>query len=162
MTLEEIKNLVYPKETIDWLEILKELVLMKFGENKLITFNSTYLYSVGDPNEYVCGIAVINNILFVLTDDGDGYDSEFGTAHFGSGIKRDKGIGLTESAIKSICKSIFEDRLGQGYKDPIGFDFSKMEGTRNWFEDYFLKAIKRHQEEFDSFVKGESCGYFSI
>lgn len=162
MTLEEIKSLVYPTETIDWIEVLKELVLMKFGEDKLITFNSIYLYSVGDPNEYACGIAVINDRLFVLTNDGDGCDSEFGTAYFGSSIRNDEGIGLTESAIKSICKAIFEERLGQGYKDPVGFDFSNMEGRRIWFDDFFLKAIKRHQEEFDSFVKGESCGYFNV
>ena len=162
MLLEEIKKLVYQKEIIDWVEVLKELVVMKFGEGKLITFNSIYLYSVGDPNEYVWGVAVINDKLFALTDDGEGYDVEFGTAYFGNGISRDKGIGLTESAIKTICKSIFEDRLGQGYKDPIGFDFFKMEGTRNWFDDYFLKAIKRHQEDFDSFIKGDSCGYFNI
>ena len=161
MTPEEIKKLVYPKEIVDWIEVLKELTMQKIGENKLIEFESVYLYPCGDCSEYVWGIAVIDNKLFALTDDGEGYDCEFGTAYFGNGVSKTKGIGLTENAIKNICKLIFEEKLGRGYKTPIAFDFSKNNG-RIWFEDYFLKAIKRNQENFDSFVNGDSCGYFNI
>ena len=162
MTLEEIKDLVYPKNETDWIEVLRELVIKKFGENKLIDFNSVYLYPCGDCSEYVWGVAVINNRLFALTDDGEGYDCEFGTAYFGNGVSNKKGVGLTENAIKIICKLIFEEKIGRGYKTHIAFDFSKMEGKRSWFEDYFLEAIKRNQEIFDSFVNGDSCGYFNI
>ena len=162
MAIEEIKKLVYPKETVDWIEVLKELTMKKIGENKLIEFKSVYLYPCGDCSEYVWGVAVIDNKLFALTDDGEGYDCEFGTAYFGNGVSKTKGIGLTENAIKNICKLIFEEKLGRGYKSRIGFDFSKMEGKRSWFEDYFLKRIKNQQEKFDSFVKGNSCGYINI
>jgi hypothetical protein len=162
MTLKEIKDLVYPKETVDWIEVLKELVIKKFGENKLIDFDSVYLYPCGDCSEYVWGVAVIDNKLFALTDDGEGYDCEFGTAYFGNGVSKTKGIGLTENAIKIICKLIFEEKLGRGCKTPIAFDFSKMEGKRLWFEDYFMKRIKNQQEKFDSFVNGSSCGYINI
>jgi hypothetical protein len=161
MTLEKIKDLVYPKNETDWIEVLRELVIKKFGENKLIDFNSVYLYRCGDCSEYVWGVAVINNRLFALTDDGEGYDCEFGTAYFGEGVSKKKGVGLTENAIKTVCKLIFEENLGRGYKTPIAFDFSKNNG-RMWFEDCFLKAIKRNQENFDSFVNGDSCGYFNI
>ena len=156
MELEDIKKLVYPKETVDWIEVLKELTMKKIGENKLIEFKSLYLYPCGDSSEYVWGVAVIDNKLFALTDDGEGYDCEFGTAYFGNGVSKTKGIGLTENAIKNICKLIFEE------KPELGFDFSKMKGKRSWFEDYFLKRIKNQQEKFDSFVKSNSCGYINI
>ena len=162
MTPEEIKKLVYPKEIVDWIEVLKELTMQKIGENKLIEFESVYLYPCGDCSEYVWGIAVIDNKLFALTDDGEGYDCEFGTAYFGNGVSKTKGIGLTGNAIKNICKLIFEENLGRGYKTPIAFDFSEMEGKRSWFENYFMKRIKNQQEKFDSFVNGSSCGYINI
>ena len=166
MTLDEIKNLVYPNETIDWITVIKELILKQFGENKLIQFSSVYLYSVGDPNEYVWGLAVIGDRLFALTDDGEGYDCEFGTAFLGNQVNQKKGIGLTEAAIIRICRMIFEGKIGNGYKNPVAFDFSTMEGTRDWFKgdenNYFLKGIRKNQEAFDSFVEGKSSGYFNI
>ena len=162
MTLEKIKDLIYPKNETDWVEVLKELVTIKFGENKLIEFDSVYLYPCGDCSEYIWGVAVVNNKLFALTDDGEGYDCEFGTAYFGEGVNKKKGVGLTENAVKSICKLIFEEKLGGIYKTPIAFDFSEMKGSRDWFENFFLEGIKRNQEIFDSFINGNSCGYFNI
>ena len=160
MTLEEIKDLVYPKVSVDWADVLKELVLIKFGEDKLIKFRSVYLCNAGDGSIYVCGVAVINGRLFAMSDDGDGYDNVFGTAHFGRPYCSKKGIGLTENAAKSVCKLILEDDLSSDSVngDAIVFDFSEMKAYRYWFDDYFLEALKEHEKEFESFKNGESSG----
>ena len=164
MTLEEIKELVYQTEEINWIDVLKELVKIKFGENKLVKLKNengfgsgVYLYSVGDPNEYLIGVAVINDKLFAMTDDGDGYDVEFGTTWFGDAVKRSEGIGLTKDAIIKTCRKIFD-----GFTK-IVFDFQTKEDLYNgWYEKYFLRELERNKENFDSFVNGESKGYFSI
>lgn len=162
-TLEEIKALVYPTEETDWIEVLRDLVKIKFGEGKLVGFKDErgytehiYLYSVGDPNEYLIEVAVINDKLFVMTDDGDGNDVEFGTTWFGNAVKRSEGIGLTKDAIIKACQSIFEDRT------EIKFDFNVKENCGFWYKDFFLKELKRSKEKFDSFVSGEAKGYLSI
>lgn len=162
-TLEEIKAWVYPTEEIDWIEVLRDLVKIKFGESKLVEFKTKsgcsehiYLYSVGDPNEYLIGVAVINDKLFAMTDDGDGNDVEFGTTWFGNAVKHSEGIGLTKDAIIKACQSIFEDRV------EINLDFDDKENCDSWYEDYFIKELKRSKEKFDSFVSGEAKGYLSI
>ena len=163
MTLEEIKALVYPTEEVNWIEVLRDLVKIKFGEKKLMKFKTErgysehiYLYSVGDPNEYLIGVVVINDVLFAMTDDGDGNDVEFGTAWFGDKIKRSEGIGLTKDAIIKACKAILEDRTEEV------LDFNNTGNCDYWYEDYFLPKIERNKEKFDSFVSGESKGYLSI
>lgn len=163
MTLEEIKALVYPTEEINWIEVLRDLVKIKFGEKKLMKFKTErgysehiYLYSVGDPNEYLIGVVVINDVLFAMTDDGDGYDVEFGTAWFGDQVRRSEGIGLTKDAIIKACKTILEDRTEEV------LDFNDTEDCDSWYDEYFLPKIERNKEQFDSFVSGESKGYLSI
>ena len=162
-TLEEIKALVYPTGETDWIEVLRDLVKIKFGESKLVGFKDErgytehiYLYSVGDPNEYLIEVAVINDKLFAMTDDGDGNDVEFGTTWFGNAVKRSEGIGLTKEAIIKACQSIFEDRT------EIRFDVDVKENCNFWYKDFFLKELKRSKEKFDSFVSGEAKGYLSI
>ena len=164
-TLEEIKALVYPTEEIDWIEVLRDLVKIKLGESKLVEFKAKmgyyasehiYLYSVGDPNEYLIGVAVINDKLFAMTDDGDGNDVEFGTTWFGNAVRHSEGIGLTKDAIIKVCQYIFEDRV------EINFDFDDKKNCDSWYKDYFIKELKRSKEKFDSFVSGEAKGYLSI
>ena len=163
MTLEEIKALVYQTEEVNWIEVLRDLVKIKFGEKKLMKFKTErdysehiYLYSVGDSNEYLIGVVVINDVLFAMTDDGDGYDVEFGTVWFGGNVRRTKGIGLTKDAIIKACKAILEDRTEEV------LDFNNTEDCYSWYEEYFLPEIERNKKQFDSFVSGESKGYLSI
>ena len=163
MTLEEIKALVYPTEEVNWIEVLRDLVKIKFGEKKLMKFKTErdysehiYLYSVGDSNEFLIGVVVINDALFAMTDDGDGYDVEFGTAWFGDQVRRSEGIGLTKDAIIKACKTILADRTEEVR------DFNNAEDCSSWYKEYFRPKIEQNKEKFDSFVRGESKGYLSI
>jgi hypothetical protein len=163
MTLEEIKALVYPTEEVNWIEVLRDLVKIKFGEKKMMEFKTKkgyfehiYLYSVGDPNEYLIGVVVINDVLFAMTDDGDGNDVEFGTAWFGDDVRYSEGIGLTKDAIIKACKTILEGRTEEV------LDFNNTKDCDYWYEEYFLPKIEQDKEKFDSFVSGESKGYLSI
>lgn len=164
MTIEEIRELVYQTDDINWIDVLKELVKIKFGENKLIKLENKcgwgpgiFLHDRGDLNRFLIGVAVINDILFVETDDGDGYNVDFGTTWIGEDAEETKGIGLTKYAIIKACRKIFDELT------TIVFDFEKKEDLYDgWYEDYFLERIENYKEKFDSFVKGETKGYLSI
>ena len=164
MTLEEIKALVYQTEEINWIDVLKDLVKIKFGEDILVKLENEcgwgsgiYLYSVGDPNEYLIGVAVINDKLFAMTDDGDGCYVEFGTTWFGNAVKHSEGIGLTKDAIIKTCRKIFDGLTS------IVFNFQTKEDLHSgWYKEYFLEKLESSKDEFESFVKGETKGYLSI
>jgi hypothetical protein len=163
-TLEVIKKLVYPEESIDWIEVLKETILLTAGNNTLVEFKNErgwlehiYLYSVGDPNEYLIGVAVIGDNVFAMADDGDGNDVDFGTAWFGNAVRRGNGIGLTKDSIIKACQYLIEGKYDEK------FDFNEMKSTGDyWYEEYFLEGLNREKDEYDSFVSGKACGYISI
>jgi hypothetical protein len=161
MELEKVKELVYQSDEINWLEVIKDLIMTEVGQNKLIVFKDKYgcyehfyLYSVGDPNEYVVGAAIIDDKLFVMTNNGDGEDSEFGTAFMGDFIKRTSGIGLTKDAIIKMCKAVFEKKFD------IEYNFDEAENVAFWYKEFFASALKRNSESFDLLKSGKINGFF--
>ena len=79
-TLEEVKVLL--EENTNWGEILKDVVIQKYGENKIVTLtHGEYSHSLGDPDAFLKSVIVSNGNIFVYHEsvyggDVDGF--EFG------------------------------------------------------------------------------------
>jgi hypothetical protein len=164
-TLEEIKALVYPTEKVDWTSILKDLLSQKAKNGELVTFNRIYLYSIGDPDLYVCGVSLVNGNLIIEADAVYGGDTTSFIGTLSDEFSSKKGIRLTDNAIKEICKAIFEGK----YK--VDFDFSSMKGIGCYYfcGDYLEEKLdvkraggKTIKEVIDSFIKRENEGYIKL
>lgn len=158
-TLEEIKALVYPTEKVDWPEVLKNLLAQKTKNGELVTFNSIYLYSVGDPDLYVRGVSLANGNIIIAAEMvyGGAIDAYFiGT--LSDTFSSKNGIRLTDESIKKICKEIIEK------KHKVEFDFSSMKYRgRNYFSgDSFEEKIEKNdkfKKTIEGYVNGTSTGY---
>ena len=162
-TLEEIKALVYPTEKVDWPEVLKDLLAQKTKNGELVTFNRIYLYPIGDPDLYVCGVSLVNGNLIIAAEmvyGGDTDASFIGTLSDTFASK--KGIRLTDESIKKICKEILEEKCR------VDFDFSSMKGCGNYYfcGDYLEENLdvkrangKTTKEIICSFIDGKNKGY---
>lgn len=166
-TLEEIKNLVNPKETEDWIEILKQLILLKVGEKKVIHFNDKdwpVLFKWGAPYLELQSLVVINGKLLVCVH----YDEEtfFGTACIGKRFgysDEESAIQMPINTIKTTCELIFDGKY------IVPFDFETMSITTNnengrykWYNNCFKEYIGKHKKELDSFINGEANGHFQV
>ena len=158
-TLKEIKALVYPTEKVDWVIILKDLLSHKTKNGELVTFSGIYLYDIGDPDLYVKGVSLVNGNIIVVAEMvyGGDVDAAFiGTVS--DTFNREKGIRLTDDAIRKICKVIFE----KNYK--IDFDFSSMKGLGNYYfcgKDFEekIKNNDRFKETIEGYVNGAKVGH---
>lgn len=77
-TIEEVKSLL--EFDINWSEILKDVVLQKFGENKLISVNNgVFSHSLGVNSLELTAVIVSNEKLFGYCDycDDCGYSEGF-------------------------------------------------------------------------------------
>jgi len=165
-TLEEIKALVYPTEKVDWTSILKDLLSQKAKNGELVTFKRIYLYSIGDPDLYVCGVSLVNGNLIVAADmvyGGDTDASFVGT--ISDEFSDEKGIRLTDNSIKEICKAIFEGK----YK--VDFDFSSMKSIGCYYfgGDYLEENLdeeraggKTTKEILCDFIDSKDKGYIEF
>ncbi len=165
MTLEEIKAIIYPKDKVDMIEVVKELLKLKnFKEGELVTFNGIYMYDIGDPGLYLTGLSIIKGNLICVADviyGGDVCDTYVGTVTNEDRTEYipddDKGIFLTNEAIKKACQKIIDG------KTKIDFDFSSLESVDSWYfnGDYFEEYLKTHEstkEKIESFCNGTSVG----
>jgi hypothetical protein len=168
MTLEEIKAIVYPKDNVNMVDVVKELLKFKnFKEGELVTFDGIYMYDIGDSNLHLCGLAVINGNLICVTEEiygGDVWDMYIGTIRgkegYGYVPDEEKGIYLTDEAIKKVCQLILED------KTEIDFNFVDMKSFDGLNGDYFngidfeeyLEEHESAKEKIESFCNGTSVG----
>ena len=165
MTLEEIKAIVYPKDKVDMIEVVKELLKLKnFKEGELVTFNGIYMYDIGDPGLYLTGLSIIKGNLICTADviyGGDVCDFYIGTVTNEDRTGRipddDKGIFLTNEAIKKACQKILDEKTN------VDFDFKEMKAVDSWYFNgyYFEKYIEKHEsakEKIESYCNGTSVG----
>jgi hypothetical protein len=165
-TLEEIKALVYPTENVDWAGVLKDLLSQKTKNGELVTFNRIYLYDIGDPDLYVCGVSLVNGNLIIAADMVYGGDTDASfIGPLSDEFSCEKGIRLTDNAIKEICKAIFEGK----YK--VDFDFSSMKGIGCYYfcGDYLEEELdvkraggKTTKEIICDFINGKDKGYIEV
>lgn len=163
MTLEEIKAIIYPKDKVDMIEVVKELLKLKnFKEGELVTFDGIYMYAIGDPDLYLAGLSVIKGNLICMANviyGGDICDTYVGTV-----TREDKkgceddGVFLTDEAIKKACQKILDG------KTKVDFDFREMKAVDSWYfnGDYFEEYLEKHEsakEKIESFCNGTSVGY---
>ena len=161
-TFEEIKEIVYPKENIDMVEVVKDLLHIKYNDGELVTFGEIYLYPVGDSNEYLNGLALVNGNLICVTSIkyGGDYDALF-LGVGGKEYRRDIGIKLTDEALLKACKKILEEKI------KIDFDLSNFKALDNYYIDggYLEKTLNENlyiKEEVTDFCNGKRKGYVKL
>ena len=168
MTIEEIKAIVYPKDNVNMVDVVKELLKLKnFKEGELVTFDGIYMYDIGDPDLYLTGLSIIKGNLICMANviyGGDVCDTYVGTVtsedKTGYIPDDDKGIFLTNEAIKKACQKILED------KTEIDFNFVDMKSFDGLDGDYFsgvyfeeyLEEHESTKEKIESFCNGTSVG----
>lgn len=158
-TIEEIKSIIYPKDKIDMVEVLKDLLKLKFKEGELVTFSGVYLYDIGDPDLYVNGVALINGNLICTAEVVYGGDTDFsyiGTV--GETFDWGKGIKLTDDAIMKICKKILDGGTN------ISFNFLEMKGFYCCYlnGEYMEERLNQEEDikkEIEGFCNGTKIGY---
>jgi hypothetical protein len=161
-TLEEIKEIIYPKVEIDLVEITKDLLVQKYGEGKLVTFGENHLYDVGDPILTLNGLAVVNNQLIAMTYlnyGGNSCGDIFGTVFNGEELDEKKGIGVSNTQLLKICQKLFKG----GKKIHVEFDFTTMKGTDDEWEtdSEWLEKNLTNNKDFLKILKGKS-GYVEL
>ena len=161
-TLEEIKEIIYPKVENDLVEVAKDLLVQKYGEGKLVTFGEIHLYDVGDPILTLDGLAVVNGQLIATTYLNYRRDSAgdiFGTVYNGNELSKDKGIGIPNVELLKVCQKLFK---GNKKSVHVEFDFSTMKGIGiedEWRLDIdYLEENLPTNKEFLKLLDGEK-GY---
>lgn len=144
-TLEEIKEILKPVETVDFIELAKDLIIQTYGENKLISFNRIYMYGIGDPNAYLVGLGVYKNQLISFVDVVYGGDTDYnfiGISFDGDKINKKTGIGIPSEILKKVCSDILNKK-----KITEEIDLEKLEGIKedriwpDFFYDEFYRPL---------------------
>ena len=137
-TLEEVKVLL--EDNTNWGEILKDVVLQKFGENKLISNRGIYSHSVGDPDAFLTAVIVSNGNVFVYFDIMYGSDFEgfeFGVLETNKNKENKDNIYISQNALKEFTRLLIYGEQ-QKYDNIIEYDFnnelSKVERENMLFE----------------------------
>ena len=160
-TLEEIREIIYPNVESDLVEVAKDLLVQKYGEGKLVTFDEVPLYYIGDPMLSLIGLAVVNNQLISVTRTVYGGDSGtdiIGTAYIGYGLSNE-GIGIPNMRFLDACQKLFEN----GKYVHLEFDFSTMKSTDDDWRidpDYYEENLIDNKE-FLKLLDGEK-GYVEL
>ena len=167
LTLDEIKEIIYPKEEVDMKEVIKDLLRQTHNEGELVTFDRIYLYSWGDPDLYITGISLINDKLIVATEMVYGGDTDavfIGTVSDGN-TNRKSGFKITKDAFIKIGQRILEKETN------IDFDFKNMKGIDRYYfcGDSLEKKLgvklargKTIKEVLDAFISGKEKGYLEV
>ena len=123
-TIEEVKTLL--DDNINWGEILKDVVLQKFGENKLISNREIYSHSVGDPDAFLTAVIVSNGNVFVYFDIMYGSDFEgfeFGVLETNKNKLNKDNIYISQNALKEFTRLLIYGEP-QKYDNIIEYDFN--------------------------------------
>ena len=179
MTLKEIENLVFPKETVDWIEVTKELLKLNNKEGKLVAFKPKYLYNAGDVDIYLGGLGLVNGNLLGLSHVK--YAKDFEETGIGTVCIGDKypfrfrdgvGLSVTENALKEACKDLIklgkEDfcKIDNNVVAEVAFDLTDLSTMEEegWFlpSDWLKKTYDKNEEVrkwLDAIISGEKISF---
>ena len=126
-TIEEIKILL--DDNTNWGEILKDVVLQKFGENKLISVNGVFSHLLGEENSLeLAAVIVSNEKLFGYCDicDDCGYSEGFvfgllETNYDTHKHNHKKNLYVLPNALKEFTRKLI---YGKGNDIIIEYDFN--------------------------------------
>lgn len=126
-TIEEVKLLL--DFDINWSEILKDVVLQKFGENKLISVSGVFSHSLGVEHSLeLVAVIVSNEKLFGYCDNCDdcGYSDgfEFGLLETNYDIHKNnhkENIYVLPNALKEFTRKLI---YGKENDIIIEYDFN--------------------------------------
>lgn len=121
-TLEEVKVLL--EDNTNWGEILKDVVIQKFGENKIVTItHGKYSHSMGDPDAFLKSVIVSNGKIFVYHEsvyggDVDGFD--FGLLEIKKNKENKDNCYVSQNALKEFVNTLIN---GKDNEYEIEYDF---------------------------------------
>lgn len=163
-TIEEVKILLDDKT--NWGEILKDVVLQKFGENKLISISDgVYSHSLGDPDAHLVAVIVSNGKLFVYRDivyggDSDGFD--FGLLEIKKKKENEDNCYVSQSALKEFTRKLIYGKKNDIF---IEYDFnnelSEEERDDMLCECIYTSLLTQNYDELKEVLKNGK-GYFQF
>lgn len=120
-TIEEVKLLL--SDNVNWGEILKDVVIQKFGENKIISSKGVYSHSIGDPDAYLVAVIVSNGKVFVYSEyryhgDSDGF--QFGLLETDCEKTNRENYFISQNALKEFTRKLI---YGEEDDNFIEYDF---------------------------------------
>ena len=140
-TLEEIQKIIFPvKEKIDMKEVAKDLIIQKFGKNKLISFEYVELDFATRDSFRLHGLAVVDDRLLVLVDE---YSRDYPMGTYFSNVAngehtfdRQYGIGVTDEVLMKACQNLFNEK-----EIHVEFNFQTMTSPDSW-QTYLSELIE--------------------
>lgn len=109
-TIDEIKVLL--NDDINWGDILKDVLLQKVGEGKLISFHEVYSHSWGDPDAFFNACVISNGTLLVYIDSvyggcSDGF--KFGVLETDETRHTEDNNFVSQNALREAVRLIVND-----------------------------------------------------
>jgi hypothetical protein len=164
-TIEEIKILL--DDGINWGEILKDAILQKFGENKLISVcNGVFSHPIGEENIYLVAVIVSNEKLFVYRDisycgDSNGFDFGLLETNYEK-HKNKENVYVFPNALKEFTRKLI---YGEKNDIFIEYDFdnelSEEERDDMFCECIYTSLLTQNYDELKEVLKNGK-GYFNF
>ena len=169
--LNEIEKIIFPKyEKVDMKEVAKDLIIQKFGKNKLISFKYVPMHY----HRQLVARAVVDDRLLVLIDEYGTSGCPTGT--YFSNVAKDEntfnkqyGISIPDDVLMKACQNLFKNK-----EIHIEFDFETMTSPDSWvtYLEELLEDIENDEEwaedskkvihAIEDIAKGKAQGYIKF
>lgn len=157
-TLEEVKVLL--ENNTNWGEILKDVVIQKFGENKIVSLRyGEYSHSLGDPDAFLKSVIVSNGNIFVYNEsvyggDVDGFEFGLLKTNEDDEDESNEDVYASQNALKEFVNTLIN---GKDNEYEIEYDFDNEMSK----EEMSIKCsywIYEYHDEIKEIIKNEK-GY---
>lgn len=148
-TIEEIKEII--RADYNYGELLKDAILQKFGENKLISCKGYNSHELGDADGYLNAAVVVNGILFVYVSTryrGEDVGFCFGSLETNIDLLNSENVYASQSSLKCFTNALVENNCALEYDFCNELDENKRENknfhfiTSIWLNNYYYNKIK--------------------
>ena len=163
-TIEEIKVLL--NDEINWGDILKDVLLQKVGEGKLISFDGVYSHSLGDPDSIFKACVVSNNQLVVYSEVMFGGDSDgfaFGVLETDKTRQTTDNNFISQNALKEAIRLIVNDdesvEIEYDFNNEMEKDERKDECLYRIYSSW-LNDESWYEEVKNMFITGIGCIHY--
>ena len=146
-TLEEIKDILCDNHNYG--ELLKDAILQKFGENKLISCNGYKSHELGDANGYLNAVVVSNGVLFVYTSmryRGEDFGFCFGALETNIDLLNNENEFASQDSLKKFTNKVIENGCVIEYD--FDNEWDEIQKKNNYF--YFLPSIWLKKRYYDN------------
>lgn len=148
-TIDEIKEII--RSDYNYGELLKDTILQKFGENKLVSCKGYNSHELGDAEGYINAAVVVNGILFVYISikyGGEDLGFLFGSLETNNDLLNRENVYASQSSLKCFTNAIVENNCVLEYDFCNELDENKRKNkcfhfiASIWLQNYYYNKIK--------------------